>query len=228
MLFGVLGPLDVRYPDGRPAEIGDGIHPRVLSALLLRPNRWVDADSLAEVVWPDRVVARADRLLWDCVHDLRRRTPFFDDTAARIDSRPHHHRVNIGENELDSLLFEELIDIGRDLLDSDAPLAADYLGGALRLWRGVPFTLLDTNYSRLEAQRLADLRWDALGSLVDALVLADRAADAVAALRSAAAEPPGREDTWRRLVAVLRQAGRPIEAAAAARKAARVLGRDLG
>jgi DNA-binding SARP family transcriptional activator len=223
MLFHVLGPLRVCHVDGRVAEIGAGEQERVLCALLLRPNEWVSSDSLVEAVWPDRVLVSPEKTLWTCVHKLRRRTPLFDGTAARIDSRPGRHRVNIADGELDSVIFEELISDGWAELSTNAERAARCFRDAVGLWRGVPFEPLRTYHSRFEAARLAQLRWDAVDGLVDAMLATGLFADAVALLHALTAEEPSREQTWLRLVDVLNHAGRPIEAEAAFRNAVRAV-----
>ncbi|PRY44748.1 AfsR/SARP family transcriptional regulator [Umezawaea tangerina] len=227
MLFRVLGPLEVRHVDGRAADVPAGVARRVLSALLVRPNTWVGVDSLAEAVWPDRDVASPADVLWECVHRLRRLTPLYDGTSARIDSQRGKHRLNIGEGELDSVVFEQLVDDGRAVLDADPHVAARCFRAAAGLWRGTPFTQLRTYHSRFEAARLARLRWEALDELVDALELLGEVADAVVLLQSLLVEEPTRERTWLRLVEVLTRADRPVEAEAAFRKAVRVAGTAL-
>ncbi|SER36964.1 DNA-binding transcriptional activator of the SARP family [Lentzea xinjiangensis] len=224
MLFRVLGPLEVVHVDGRRADIPAGAAEHVLSALLLRPNTWVSADSLAEAVWPDRTSPSPAKELWPYVHDLCRRTPLFGETSARIESMCGRHRLNIGEGELDSIVFERLVHDGRAVLATDPQTAARCFRAAADLWRGTPFASLNTYHSRAETERLTRLRWAALDHLVDALVAMDHTAGSVTLLQALTAEDPKRERTWLRLVEVLTHAGRPIEAAAASRKAARVAG----
>lgn len=224
MLFRVLGPLEVVHVDGRRADIPAGTSEHVLTALLLRPNTWVTVDSLAEAVWPDRTSMSPADELWPYVHDLCRRTPLFGETSARIESMRGRHRLNIGEGELDSVVFEQLVRDGRAVLPTDPTTAARCFRAAADLWRGAPFAPLNTYHSRAEADRLMRLRWAALDHLVDTLLAMDHTASSVALLQSLTAEDPKRERTWMRLVEVLTHAGRPIEAAAASRNAARMVG----
>ncbi|MFD5824399.1 BTAD domain-containing putative transcriptional regulator [Lentzea sp. NPDC060358] len=226
MLFRVLGPLEVVHVDGRAADIPAGAPEDLLTALLLRPNAWVSAESLAEAVWPDRTSAVPARELWPVVHDLCRLIPLFGETSARIESMGGRYRIGIGEGELDSVVFGQLVRDGRALLPTDPETAARCFRAAADLWRGTPFARLDTYHSRAEADRLTRLRWTALDLLVDALVALDHTAGSVALLQALTAEDPERERTWLRLVEVLTLAGRPVEAAAASRKAARVVGQD--
>jgi DNA-binding SARP family transcriptional activator len=224
VLFQVLGPLRVNRADGQAVELVDSDHQRVLCTLLLRPNEWVSTESLAEAVWPDRPLVSPQAALWACVHTLRRLTPLFDGTCARIDSRFGRHRINIAEGELDSALFEGLIDEGWSALPTDAEFAAACFRDSVDLWRGVPFAELHTYHSRFEAARLTRLRWAALDGLVDALLAAGHFADSVTLLHALTAQEPAREHTWLRLIEVLNQIGRPVEAAAAYRKAVRTVG----
>ncbi|WP_329793463.1 BTAD domain-containing putative transcriptional regulator [Lentzea sp. DG1S-22] len=227
MLFRVLGPLEVVHLDGRKADIPAGASEHVLTTLLLRPNTWVSADSLAETVWPDRTSTSPAKELWPYVHDLCRRTPLFGETSARIESMGGRYRLNIGEGELDSVVFEQLVHDGRALLSTDPASAAHCFRAAADLWRGAPFSSLTTYHSRTEADRLTRLRWAALDHLVDALMALDHTASSVTLLQALTAEDPKRERTWLRLVEVLTHAGRPLEAAAASRKAAREVGAPM-
>ncbi len=224
MLFRVLGPLEVVHVDGREVDVPAGAAERALTALLLRPNTWVSADSLAEAVWPDRTPAAPAEELWPYVHDLCRRTPLFGETSARIESMGGRYRLNISEGELDSVVFEQLVHDGRAVLATDPETAARCFRAAAELWRGAPFASLDTYHSRAESDRLTRLRWAALDHLVDALMAMNHTAGSVTLLQALTAEDPKRERTWLRLVEVLTHAGRPLEAAAASRKAARVAG----
>lgn len=226
MLFRVLGPLEVVHADGLRADIPAGTPEQVLTALLSRPNAWVSAESLAEAVWPDRTPAFPAKELWPYTHDLCRRTPLFGETSARIESIGGRYRINIGEGELDSAVFEQLVHDGRTLLATDPETAARCFRAAADLWRGTPFASLDTCHSRAEAGRLTRLRWTALDHLVDALMALDQTAGSVTLLQALTAEDPKRERTWLRLVEVLTRAGRAAEAAAASRKAVRAAGRD--
>ncbi|MEU7530364.1 BTAD domain-containing putative transcriptional regulator [Saccharothrix sp. NPDC042600] len=222
MLFRVLGPLEVVHADGRPADIPPGAPERVLVALLARPNTWVGVDSLAEAVWPERTTAPADAL-WRHVHDLCRRIPLHDGTSARITSMHGRHRINIADGELDSAVFERLVHDGREALPTDPETAADHFRRAAELWRGKPFTALDSYHGRAETARLTGLRWAALDGLVDAMVALEHTGGSVSLLQALTVEDPKRERTWLRLVEVLTRAGRPVEAEAAFRKASRVL-----
>lgn len=226
MLFRVLGPLEVVHADGRRADIPPGAPERVLSALLTRPNTWVGVDSLAEAVWPERTTAPTDAL-WRHVHDLCRRIPLHDGTSARIASMHGRHRINIAEGELDSAVFEQLVRDGLNTLPIDPETAADHFRSAAQLWRGKPFTDLDSYHSRAEATRLTALRWAALDGLVDAMLMMEHTAGSVSLLQALTVEDPKRERTWLRLVEVLTRAGRPVEAEAAFRKASRVLDTPL-
>ena len=69
--FRVLGPLEVRYSDGRPVRIS-GRKPRLLLAtLLLDAGHVVGADHLVEVLWPHRPPRSAQANLRTYVSSLR-------------------------------------------------------------------------------------------------------------------------------------------------------------
>ena len=68
---GILGPLDVRAPDGRAVEIRGPLRRRTLLALAVARGRAVDDDVLVERLWPDDRPRHATASLRNIVAELR-------------------------------------------------------------------------------------------------------------------------------------------------------------
>jgi DNA-binding SARP family transcriptional activator len=214
VLFHVLGPLEVHGPAGH--RLGAGKPAVVLATLLLEPNAWVPVDRLVEAVWPEPdVPASAAANLKTYVWRLRRLLP---DGATRIERRADAYRIRVAPGELDADRAARALDGG------SLPLVED----ALALWRGRPYSGVSTPAADAAAVRLDDLRLDLQEKLARLHLDAGRDAAAIAALRLVTAEAPLREGAWALLVRTLHAAGRRSEALAAYRRAAGVLGAELG
>ncbi|WP_371778369.1 AfsR/SARP family transcriptional regulator [Streptosporangium subroseum] len=205
--FSLLGPLDVRI-SGRPLHLG-GTKPRVLLAtLLLDANQVVTADFLIEVLWPRHRPRSAHANLRTYVSSLRGGL-----RAAGVDIRahPHGYAIEVPVEQLDVLLFEDLIAGARAAGRTEE--AFDRLCRALALWRGTP--LADLPNSVLWERRLRSLTEVRLGAaeeLIDLRMAWGQYAGAIGELRGLLAEHPFREDLARRLMLALHRGGRQAEA----------------
>jgi DNA-binding SARP family transcriptional activator len=223
VLFRVFGVLEVDMADRRLA-VTAAKPLRLLSALLLRANQWVSDDELREAVWPSGPPASAQGNLKSYVSQLRQWIG-----PDRIERASGAYRVTLDAGELDTWLFEDLIGRARDVLRrGETTGALAYLAGAMRLWLGKPYGLLETEATLTEVMRLTELRWSARELLGEALLAADRADEAVALLRVMVDEDPLRERTWERLMAALTCLGRRAEALRTYQRARRVLVAELG
>jgi DNA-binding SARP family transcriptional activator len=215
VLFGVLGPLSVRRPDGRTLEMTAERQRRLLALLLLHGNDWVSLEDAVAVLWPDGAPETAETNIRTYVHHLRQSLPRTQGGTPRINGRAGAHRLNLAITETDAGLFEDMVTQGRAALGAgDASAAVERLTSALALWRGEPFDPLDPELTRDRTAELEDLRWQARDALADALLSADRPTDAVSLLWPLSDQAPLREDTWRRLIAALDRDGHRDQALA--------------
>ena len=137
MRFRVLGPLQTRTGDGRLVGIGAAKPKLMLATLLLSANRPVSLDRLAEVIWGDRPPRSAAGALRTYASALRGSLALDDD--VRIVAGPGAYRIEVTVDDLDLLVFEELVAAGQKALaDGDAAGAAEHLQRGLALWRGPP------------------------------------------------------------------------------------------
>jgi DNA-binding SARP family transcriptional activator len=107
--------------------------------------------------------------------------------------------------------------------------AADQLSGALRLWRGEPLADVAPGIFRdAQAQRLAELRLEALEWRIHADLQLGRSEEVIAELGELIAAYPLRERFHGLLMLAGYRAGRQAEALSAYRRARSVLVREVG
>lgn len=220
--FGVLGPLEVLAGE-RDIAIPAGQMRTLLAALLVAAGRPVQADELAERLWPGRMpvsargavqtyIARLRVLLG---HELIRTTP---DGGYLVTADPEH---------VDLWRFRDLLDTARRSESAESELAA--LRAALGLWRSRPFLGVDSAW--LDHQvipALVEERFAAVERRIDLEL--DRAdpGPVIPELRSLIANEPTRESLWLRLIEALHQSGRRVEALDAYQKVRSVLADEFG
>ena len=149
----ILGPLEV-VVDGRPLVLGGPRQRALLAILALHANELVSRDRLIDEIWGDEPPETARTALQVYVSQLRK-------TLGRdtIQTRPGGYLLEVGEGELDSDVFEQLVGKTRG---ASPAVAAERLREALGLWRGPPLADLDglvagPERARLEEERLAAL-----------------------------------------------------------------------
>ncbi|WP_167111855.1 AfsR/SARP family transcriptional regulator [Amycolatopsis viridis] len=215
VFFRVLGPLEVEVR-GRPAPLG-GPKPRLLlAALLLQPNATVSADTLTDVLWPDRAPRSAAANLRTYVHGLRRLL------GDRIEGRAGGYLLRVAPDELDATLAEQLA------ARAHTEPAAALLDRAAGLWRGEVLEDLPHHHTWLSTvARLRELRLSVQEHRLRLRVESGRHDEAVADLRGLLAEHPLREELWRLLIVALGAAGRQVEALAAYAEAEQLLRAEL-
>ncbi|MEV6237869.1 BTAD domain-containing putative transcriptional regulator [Lentzea sp. NPDC051838] len=153
MEFGLLGDVEVRV-DGEVVEVGHARQQCVLVALLVDANRLVPVDVLVERAWGEQVPHRARNAVAGYVSRLRQVLP----SGVRITGRQGGYVLTADPLSVDLHRFDRLVE--RSRLEPDH--AVVLLTEALSLWRGEPFSTLDTPWlaglrSSLEARRLAAL-----------------------------------------------------------------------
>ncbi|MFD4629805.1 BTAD domain-containing putative transcriptional regulator [Streptomyces sp. NPDC058284] len=221
MRFGILGPLDVRSPDGAPLDPG-GPRPRaLLTLLLLDPGRTVSPAALADGLYGDEPPAGAANALQSQVSRLRKRL------GLAIEATPAGYRLAVHPDDVDLHRFERLAREGREALGSGDPArAAGLLREALGLWRGA--ALAELPDAPPLATRLEETRLAAVQDRLDADLALGGGAELVPEVRGLLADHPLSERLHGQLMRALHADGRPAEALAAYEEARRVLADELG
>src|SRR4051812_9621469 len=194
--YRVLGPLEVA-DDGRPITLPSAQQRVLLTMLLLEAGRTVQAGSLIDGLWGDRLPTEPVAALRTQVSRLRRR---LGAGAPDLVTDDAGYRLNVGENCLDAHVFERL-------------LAEDRVDDALALWRGPALgEFADRDFAHAAAARLEELWLGARESRAANALAMGRAREAVADLEPLVAEHPGRERARERLMEALYSIGRQTDA----------------
>ena len=224
--FRLLGDVAV-LADGHPLDLGGARERSVLALLVLGRNRPIPTEMLAERLWPADQPLTAIKTVQVYVSRLRHA---LGPEAARLASAPTGYSLAVADDELDAARFERGLRQAREVLASGSRDAAlDSLVEALARWSGPALgDLAAEQFARREAERLDELRLQALEELFELRIGAGRARDTIAELRRLTAEQPGRERLWRLLMLALYADDRQGEALAAYQAARRYLVDELG
>ena len=138
--------------------------------------------------------------------------------------------ISVDPGELDVCRFEDLLGAARSAARDGAwQVVAARAGAALALWRGEPLEGVESEaLAAREIPRLAELRYQALESRIDADLHLGRHAEVIAELRMLAGRHPLREPLHAQLMLALYRDGRQAEALIAYQNARRVLIEELG
>ena len=140
--FRVLGEVEA-YLDGRRLDVGHARQRGVLVGLLIDVNRPVSADQLIDRVWADQPPFKARNALAAYVSRLRQIVD--DGESVQIIRGPGGYTLIADPQSIDVHRFRQLVSRARTLEDpADAQVLFDE---ALDLWRGDPFTTLDTPWA---------------------------------------------------------------------------------
>ncbi|WP_166427313.1 AfsR/SARP family transcriptional regulator [Nonomuraea mesophila] len=219
--FEVLGPVVVRHPDGRQAELTRKAR-AVLAALLLHANTPVTRQRLIEALWDDPPASAVSNVQ-TYISQIRRALP----PAARLHTLDSGYLLEVAREDVDLLVFEDQVRLAA--AEADPERAARRLDRALRLWRGTPAEntpltgTMTARFAELE-ERLAGARFD----WADRLLQLGMETEAVGGLRRFTREHPLRERGWLQLMLALSRLGRRGEALETYQRARTVLNDELG
>ncbi|MFI6299339.1 BTAD domain-containing putative transcriptional regulator [Nonomuraea sp. NPDC050790] len=202
----LLGPLRV-VVDGRVVTLPAGRLPALLAVLALSPGVPVSVDRLASAVWGEESAVDVRTNLQTSVSRLRRLLG-----GELIETRDGGYALLAEPDQVDAVRFVRLLD--RAATASDQAAEHDDLVAALRLWRGMPFANIWSEWlEQTQATRLQERYLAALERRVDLEV--PRTTDltvTLAELTELTGRHPLRESLWVRLLIVLERLGRPAEA----------------
>jgi predicted ATPase/DNA-binding SARP family transcriptional activator len=224
--FAVLGPLNVRGPQG-PIELKAPKQRALLAVLLLAyREESVSAARLVDELWGHEPPVTAAKAVQ--VHLSKLRSALGPEQP--IVTRPSGYAVDIEPEQLDLARFEALSERARALKrDGDARAAGELWREALALFRGPPLADVPLRgLAATEASRLAELQ---VASVEERIAVDLELGEHVAVageLQALVAEHPYRERLHAQLMLALYRSGRQAEALDAFRHARRTLVEDLG
>lgn len=230
MKFRLLGPTEILHRD-QWMPPGGPLTRTLMSALLLRPNRTVDARWLLRVLWPDGEPASADANLRQYVAKVRQVLQRYSlDDVAQLRSATPGYRLEVARDELDLTLFQDLTTLGRQALAAqDLPAARSHLARAVGLWQGELCESLPPCAELFAEQGYwEELRLLASQSLVTAQLGLGEYGEATAELRRLTAEHPLREELSGMLMISLYRCHRRCDALEVFGRTRSVLVTELG
>lgn len=223
VFFHTLGGVTATQ-DGEELALGGPKQRLVLALLLCSPGQHVATDRLVDSVWHEAPPSDPRGALQVYVSNLRRALE-----GVRLEHRGEGYVLHVDTEQVDAARFEELVDEGTGLVDTDPSRAATTLGEALALWGGRPFgELADEPALAVEAARLEELRLRALEARIEADLALGRHQDVVGELAELTTQHPLREHFWAQLMLARYRAGRQAEALSAYESARETLAERLG
>jgi DNA-binding SARP family transcriptional activator len=214
--FAVLGPLEARS-EGRTIPIGHGKQRTLLALLVLNAGRVVSTERLIDELWGDEPPATAVTALQVYVSKLRKTLG-----GDVITTRAPGYAIDVSPGAVDLYRFEQLV---REARVVDPESAVALLCEALALWRGPALADVDL---RAEAERLDEMRLEAIEERIELELGFGHDAELVAELEALVREQPLRERAREQLMLALYRSGRQAEALDAYRDARRTLVDELG
>ncbi|WP_063023489.1 BTAD domain-containing putative transcriptional regulator [Nocardia niwae] len=207
----VLGPLEVRGPDGAPITIPARKHADLL-VILAAERTARSAHYLCELLWRGRPPGSALVTLQGYVSRLRKALAPLP--GVRIETGPNGYVLRCGGSGTDLDLLDVLSRDARAAhADGDVARAVDLLERALRLWRGDALPDVgDIAELAPERARLDELRSELVELCAEGLIVLGRARHAVTLLTDERERHPHREGAARLLALALRDCGRVSEA----------------
>ena len=224
MEFRILGPLEIVGPCGR-IEIGAAKKRALLGALLLHPQDVLPRERLIDELWGESPPPTAIKALQTYVSDLR--SVLGEEVIV---TRAPGYVAAVDPAAVDTGRFVAGVREARvRAAAGDSDEAVAQFEQALALWRGP--TLADVvleSFSRNEAERLDQLRLEAMGERIDCVLALGRPRTVIGELEMLVAHHPLREGLSAQLMLALYRCGRQAEALEVFRDLHDRLDRQLG
>lgn len=221
---GVLGPLEVTGPDGTPSTPSGILQRRLLTCLVLRRGRVVPVDTIADVLWPDRLPNDHISAVHSHVFRLRRKVP-----DLPIEQEPPGYRLRNVHVGVDADEFEATVAQAIHRRREQPADALRDFDEAVSSWRGTPYVeLADVGEAGIEAERLGELLRRTQEERLATMLDLGRADEAVGEAEALLAQQPLRERRCELLIHALAATGRRAEALRAFDDLRRRLAEELG
>jgi DNA-binding SARP family transcriptional activator len=229
MRYEILGPLRVIDAHG-VATLNTPKVGSLLATLLVRADRFVEADQLIAALWADRPPRRAMAGLHVYVSALRKFLSRPDRPDGRIRTAPAGYMLELGDDEFDVHDFRRLVEQGRAHGRAQRFAAAlACFEEALALWRGPALGEVGGGPATdMFVTWLDEVRMECVELLVDVQLRLGLHRQLVGRLFLLTAEHPLRETLYRQLMLALYRSERPAEALRVYQSVRRTLRGELG
>jgi DNA-binding SARP family transcriptional activator len=232
MDFRILGPLEV-LDEGDSIQVIGARQRALLALLLIRANEVVSSDRLIDELWGEAPPEGAGNALQAAVSRLRRALqPAHTErrNPAALLTRTPGYVLQVDPDAIDARRFERQVAEGRAALAAGDPArAAGLLARALEMWRGPALSGFDyETFSRVEIDRLEELRRGALEERIAADLALGRHEEVLGELRTLVSGYPFSERLRGHLMVALFRSGRRSEALQAYAECRRTFADELG
>jgi DNA-binding SARP family transcriptional activator/Tfp pilus assembly protein PilF len=224
MWIRLLGPVELRGPDGAPATVGGPRRRAALALLALECGRVVPVERLIELLWGEQPPPQARAAVQAHVAALRKALAAF---PMALTTRPAGYLLSAEPEPSDAGRFRALT-LDAERCPDDAQ-AAGLLRDALGLWRGA--ALADLTGTRLHhtlAAGLEDSRVEAVESWAQRALRGGDVAEVLPVLTQVVQASRVRERATSLLMRCLDRAGRRVEALDVYERARQQLAEELG
>ena len=223
MKFRVLGPMEVAAEDGTAVRLPSGRARIVLAMLCAEAGREVSSDRLIDLAWNGKPPATSATQLHGLISSLRRA---FGPAREVIATGPGGYVLRA---DVDLARMRELITLSRHGLEAgNLDEAAAGLGEALALWRGRPFTGLDSGDLATTADLIEQEYVGALEDYAETELRRGNHALLTQRLAGWVSAYPLRENLRGSYITALARSGRQAEAIATYHQLRQHLTEDLG
>ncbi|MFF9912751.1 BTAD domain-containing putative transcriptional regulator [Streptomyces sp. NPDC013457] len=231
MQFNLIGPFEIVTDDGQSCAPRAPKICQMLAVLALQPREAVATDTLIRELWGEEAPNNAIRTLQTHVYHARKMLEdILSPTAELLVTQAPGYRLDINDDEVDALVFEQFVRRAQwDLAQGSPERAADHLTRAQQLWRGpvlsnVPVKGVLTG----RIAHLQELRIRALELRVETETRLGRSREFLPELRALVNDHPLHEWFHGQLIAALHRAGRRGEALQAYQSLYHILRSELG
>ncbi|WP_331724855.1 tetratricopeptide repeat protein (plasmid) [Streptomyces sp. NBC_00111] len=224
--FGMLGEIQA-HVGGTAVDLGPARQRCVLAALLTDVNRAVPVDGLVSRVWGPHPLPGAKSTLYSYLSRLRQALAAADTLSsnATIDRRSGGYALHTDPDLVDLHLFHDLVGQARAAEDERA---ATLFKRALGLWRGQPFSTLDTPWFNSLRESLLEERHACLLDRNDVLLRLGRHTALLSELASCLDGHPLDERLAAQYMLALYRSGRTADALRCFDRTRRALTEELG
>ena len=158
----VLGPVEVRN-QGEPMSIGGPKQRSILALLVAEAGHPVSVDRIIDDVYGDDAPEGARRSVQTLVSMIRR------ELGDIVRQAGGGYVLEVEAEAIDAVRFENQVRSALPMVETDPEAAANAFREALAMWRGHPYSDIDSRFIlEPEITRLRELRLAALEARIDA------------------------------------------------------------
>ncbi len=232
LCFAVLGPLEVTR-SGERLKLGGRQQRSVLALLVAESGAVVSVGRLGDALWGQETPSGFVTTVQTYVFHLREVLEPGRGHGAPgriLVTEPGGYRLDTGASIVDSAVFADSVQAGRDALERHAySEASAELAHGLSLWRGDVFAdVADLGFAEPMIARLDAMRMIAQGLRIEAELALGRHAEALPEIDRLLAESPLQEQLHEQKMMALYRLGRQSDALAAYREVRSRLHEELG